>query len=110
MTLLALVVLLGAFGAMIRALLADRLPALAGTLAVNLSAAFLLGLCASWEGVLADGVRIGLLGAASTWSTLAHELAGLLRDRRAARAASYLTASLVLGVAAAWLGLELSGA
>lgn len=80
-----------------------------GTLAINLAAAFLLGLSASWDGVAGDGIRIGLLGAASTWSTLANELALLLRHRRFTRAGVYVVLSLVLGVGAAWIGLELNG-
>lgn len=108
MTLIALVLLLGAAGAIARATVARTLPPLAGTLAINLAAAFLLGLSTPWTGIAADGFRIGLLGAASTWSTLANELALLVRERRYSRAAGYLVASLVFGVAAAWLGLRLS--
>lgn len=109
MTVVVLVLLLGGVGALVRALTARTLPPLAGTLLINLAAAFALGLTAAWSGVVADAVRIGLLGAASTWSTLANEIAVLLRERRLARAVVYLGTSLSLGVAAAWLGLELSG-
>lgn len=109
MTIALFVLVLGALGAIARALASRTLPPPLGTLAINLAAAFLLGLSTSWTGIAADGVRIGLLGAASTWSTLANELATLLRDRRLVRAGIYLALSLVLGVFAAWLGLELSG-
>lgn len=109
MTLALVVICLGATGAVIRALVSRTLPPLLGTLAINLTAAFFLGLSTPWAGLLADGVRIGLLGAASTWSTLANELAMLLRDRRFFRAGLYVILSLLLGVGAAWVGLELSG-
>lgn len=108
MTLVVLILVLGGIGAFVRALMARALPPLISTLFINLVAAFALGLSASWTGPVADGVRIGLLGAASTWSTLANELATLLRERRFTRAAVYLVFSLALGVGAAWLGLELS--
>ena len=107
MTLIALVLGLGALGAAARAVTARTLPPLAGTLAINLTAAFLLGFSASWNGIGADGFRIGLLGAASTWSTLANEIALLLREHRYQRAASYLVLSLLLGILAAWAGLQL---
>lgn len=109
MTLIIVVAALGAVGAVARAVTARILPPLIGTLAVNLGAAFLLGLSASWTGIAADGFRIGLLGAASTWSTLANEVARLLDDRRYGRAATYLMLSLGLGVSAAWAGLQLCG-
>lgn len=108
MTLVVLVVVLGGLGALLRALMAKALPPLVGTLFINLVAAFALGLSAAWTGVAADGLRIGLLGAASTWSTLANELALLLRERRFVRAGTYLGISLLLGVGAAWLGLQIS--
>lgn len=108
MILVVLVVILGALGAIARGSAARRLPPLAGTLAINLAAAFLLGLSVAWSGIVADGFRIGLLGAASTWSSLANELALLFRDRRYGRGISYLVISLVLGVSAAWVGLQLS--
>lgn len=107
MTLIALVLVLGGLGAIGRAVATHTLPPLLGTLAINLLAAFVLGAVASWNGVLADGVRLGLLGAASTWSTLANELASMLRSRQILRASAYLIGTLVLGVLAAWLGLQL---
>lgn len=109
MTLIVLVLVLGAAGAIVRVLVARALPPLAGTLAVNLAAAFLLGITVSWDGVAADGIRIGLLGAASTWSTLANELAFLLHEQRFRRAGVYVVLSMVLGVGAAWIGLEVGG-
>jgi len=104
MTILVIAVL-GATGAILRAVATNRLPALVGTLAVNLGAAFLLGLSAQWDGVAAIAVRVGLLGALSTWSTLAHQVADLLRRGRRGPAAIYLGSTLTGGVLLAWLGL-----
>lgn len=101
--------LLGGFGAVVRVVVSRGLPPLVGTAAINLSAAFMLGLSADWTGFAADGFRIGLLGAASTWSTLALELATLIREGRRVRAGVYLVLSLGLGVGAAWIGLQVSG-
>ena len=98
---------LGAVGAVMRALAGHRLPALAGTAVVNIGAAFLLGLTSAWDGAAGAGIRIGLLGALSTWSTLAHELAELDRSGQRGRAVWYLGITLVAGVATAWLGLSL---
>ncbi len=108
MTIVAAVLVLGGIGAIWRALLSRWMPPLVGTLLVNVSAAFLLGLSIRWTGWAATGFRIGLLGAASTWSTLANESATLLRERQVVRAALYLAVSLAAGVAAAWWGLQLS--
>ena len=98
----------GAVGAILRALAGHRLPALAGTALVNLCAAFLLGLTSTWEGVSGTAVRVGLLGALSTWSTLAHELAELDRTGQRGRAVAYLAFTLVAGVGVAWIGLILA--
>ncbi len=107
MTILTIAVL-GAVGAILRAVVTNRLPALVGTLAVNLAAAFFLGLSVELDGVAAIALRVGLLGALSTWSTLAHQLADLLRRGRRRPALLYLGSTLVGGVALAWLGLVLS--
>ncbi len=104
----AAVFVFGAVGAVIRAVVAERLPPLLATASVNVAAAFLLGWAVTFDGVLGAGIRVGLLGALSTWSTLANQLAELGRERRWVEAAAYLMATLVAGVGAAWIGLELS--
>ena len=105
MSLVVLIVVLGGVGAVLRAVTTRALPPLLGTLAINLCAAFLLGLSFDWDGMWADALRVGLLGAASTWSTLAHELASLVRERRFALFTASVLGNLVLGVLAAWVGL-----
>lgn len=101
------IVVLGAAGAVLRALVTHRLTPLAATMLVNVAAAFLLGLTAAWDGALAAGVQVGLLGALSTWSTFAHQLAELVRTGRRPRAAVYLALTVVAGIGAAWIGLRL---
>lgn len=84
-----------------------------GVLYANIAAAALLGFFQTWNGLESRShaaslaIQIGLLGALSTWSSLAHEVAGHLRARRTDDAAIALGLNLVLGVAAAWLGLRL---
>lgn len=77
------------------------------TFTVNVLGAFLLGLMAdvSADAQLVGG--IGGLGAMTTFSTLIAELVELNRHSRA-RAFAYGSATLVVGVAAAWVGLRLA--
>jgi fluoride exporter len=77
-----------------------------GTLAVNLTGAFALGLLvgAALEG---DAYRLagtGLIGAYTTFSTWAFESHRLGEDGQGSAAALNFAVSLGLGVAAAWLG------
>ncbi len=80
-----------------------------GTLAVNLSGAFLLGVLAG-AAVGADAYRIagtGFLGAFTTFSTWMLESHRLAEDGRWRLAAANLLGSLALGLLAVWLGREL---
>ena len=78
------------------------------TLAVNVLGAFALGLLvtSNW---LDDPLIVGVagLGSLTTFSTVAAETAGLLDDGHKRLAMAYLGLSLVVGVAAAWLGLSI---
>jgi CrcB protein len=109
---------LGALGAVGRLLVEDlvssRLPLTfpLGTLAVNLSGAFLLGLLAdvALTGdalVLAGGATIGSYTTFSTWMLETHSLA--MDGRRAAAFANVLV-SLAVGLGAVALGRALGGA
>ena len=83
-----------------------------GTLAVNLSGALLLGLLVGAD-PSADAYRLagtGLLGAFTTFSTWALESHRLGEDGELRLGALNFAVSLVLGVAAAWLGRELGAA
>ncbi|MYI56729.1 MAG: CrcB family protein [Acidimicrobiia bacterium] len=75
-----------------------------GTLAVNVTGAFALGLLAGAGEVTTVILAGGALGSLTTFSTLAVEAVELWRRNRR-RAAVYVTASLVGGVAAAYLGV-----
>ena len=80
-----------------------------GTLAVNVSGAFILGLLTG-AALSGDGLRLlgtGLLGAYTTFSTWALEAHRQAEDGRSAGALLNLGASLALGLAAAWAGRRL---
>jgi fluoride exporter len=106
------VAFLGGFGALARfgltLLVADRLhPHLPlGTLAVNVSGAFLLGFLVGTSP--GDDVRLlvgaGALGSYTTFSTLMLETQRLEEARRRRIAVTNLVLSIVLGLGAAALG------
>lgn len=80
-----------------------------GTLFVNLVGAFALGLVVGLA-LSADAYRLlgtSLLGAFTTFSTWALESHRLGEDGEPRRGALNFVASLVLGLAAAWLGRHL---
>jgi len=82
----------------------------AGTLAVNLTGAFLLGLLAGGtqlESTLAIAA-IGFLGGFTTFSTWMIEIVRLGLPRVRSRAVAYLVASLVFGIVLAAAGYSLT--
>jgi CrcB protein len=112
------VAILGGLGALGRFLLDGAVAARTGrgfpwgTLAVNLSGAFVLGLLtgAAFSG---DGMRLigtGLLGAYTTFSTWALETHRQAEDGRNRGALLNLGVSLALGLAVAWAGHRLGRA
>ncbi len=80
-----------------------------GTLAVNLSGAFVLGVLvgAALGGSSYRLLGVGLLGAYTTFSTWALESHRLGQDGETRLGAANFAVSLVLGVAAAWLGRKI---
>jgi CrcB protein len=83
-----------------------------GTLAVNLSGAFCLGVLTG-AAVGEDALRLagtGLIGAFTTFSTWMFESHRLGEDGELRWGVVNLLASLALGVAAVWLGRELGAA
>jgi fluoride exporter len=109
---LAGIALLGGAGAVARFLLDAAVTARAGrafpwgTLAVNLSGAFALGL-ATGAALGGDALRLagtGLLAAYTTFSTWTLEAHRQGEDGRLRGAALNLAVSLVLGLACAWAG------
>jgi CrcB protein len=83
-----------------------------GTLAVNITGAFLLGTLVA-AGVGADALRLGatgVLGSFTTFSTWALESHRLGEDGQLRLGIANFLVSLLLGVTAAWLGRELGAA
>jgi CrcB protein len=85
-----------------------------GTLAVNLSGCFLLGLIGryalqhlSFPPDLRIAVTVGFFGAFTTFSSLSWESVRMLEDGEWTRAALYISASLVGGLVLARLGMRL---
>jgi CrcB protein len=79
-----------------------------GTFAVNVVGSFLIGLTINSTGHRHDLLALGFAGAFTTWSTFMLDiyLAWKLKDYR--EAILNLLVSLILGIAAAWLGLNLT--
>ena len=105
-----LVLPLAMLGALVRWQLAERLNGLVpvGTLIANTAASFAVGLFSNLEHTGDLLIRVGLLGALSTWSTLAHEVAVLARLDEGRLALGYLLSTTGLGVGAAFIGLQLA--
>jgi fluoride exporter len=110
--------LLGGLGAVARFLLDGSVAGRLGrdfpygTLAVNLTGAFVLGLLVG-AALSDDTFRLlgtGLVGAYTTFSTWALESHRLGEDGDLARGLANFAVSLVLGVTAAWLGRHLGAA
>jgi CrcB protein len=109
--------LLGGAGAVARFLLDAAVAAgagrglPAGTLAVNLSGTFLLGLLvgAAVEGDALRLAGLGFVGAYTTFSTWVYESHRLAEDGRLRAAAANFAVSLALGLAAVWIGRLLGG-
>ena len=83
-----------------------------GTILINVTGSFLLGLVAGWmlTGVLGPVGAVagtGFLGGYTTFSTASVEAARLLRAGEGVRAAVHAGGMLLLSVAASWLGLAL---
>ena len=106
---------LGGAGAIARFLLDGWVSSLTGrrfpwgTLAVNLSGAFCLGVLTG-AAVGEDALRLagtGLIGAFTTFSTWVFESHRLGEDGELRWGVVNLLASLALGIAAVWLGREL---
>lgn len=108
------VAILGGFGAVARVLVATsvsiRLPGAfpLGTFVVNVTGAFLLGLVAGL-GASGDAYRlagIAVLGSYTTFSTWMLETRLLKESGRSRLAWTYVTASVIVGLAVVALGRE----
>lgn len=85
----------------------DGMPA--GTLIVNVTGSFLLGLLVNTAPPAITVLGVGCLGAYTTFSSFARDTVALIGTRRAAFAAVYLCATLTLGIAAAAIGVAIAG-
>jgi fluoride exporter len=108
---------LGGVGAMLRFLLDGAVSRRLGrafpygTLTVNVSGAFALGVLAG-AAVQGDAYKlwgVGLLGGYTTFSTWMLESHRLAEEGRGALTALNVVASLVLGVLAVWVGRHVGG-
>lgn len=86
-----------------------------GTLAVNLSGCFLVGLIGQFTlnhlVVSPDwrvAITIGFFGGFTTFSSFGWETIKMLEDGEWARAALYVTASVLAGLLLAWAGIRLA--
>lgn len=112
LAILAAIAALAAIGATLRFLVSGYLNGLfpTGTLAVNLVASFTLGLISGLGSEWSMVVAAGGLGALSTWSTAANEVAAMARDEQGPLAAAYLACSVTAAVVLAWLGITVAAA
>ena len=102
-------VVAAAAGALARAVVGHRLNGRFpwGTMSVNVSGSFVLGLLAHASSFAATVFGTGLLGAYTTFSSFARDLVALWERGARVAAATYAVASLTAGVAAAWLALTI---
>jgi len=85
-----------------------------GTLAINVAGSLLLGFLARYlletsaPPELRVALTVGLCGGFTTFSTFSYETVALLESGSLVRAAVYVTASVVLSIAATMAGLALA--
>jgi CrcB protein len=107
----------GAAGAVSRYLIATWLARHAGThfpwgtLAVNLTGCFLIGMFIQSSLYHSDpwklAFAIGFLGALTTFSAFGAESVSLFQNEQRLAALMYIAASLIVGLSAVWLGMWL---
>ena len=109
----------GALGAMARYGLVRLLPSSSwpwGTLTVNVVGGLAMGLLTGWlafrSGAGGENIRlfaaVGVLGGFTTFSAFSLETALMIERREFALASGYVAASVVLSIAAMFLGLMLA--
>jgi CrcB protein len=102
-------VVLASAGALVRAAAGRRLNRALplGTLAVNVSGSFALGLLAGAAPPVVTAVGTGGLGAYTTFSSFARDAVALVEEGRTGWAVVYVVGTCMGTVAAAWGGLLL---
>ncbi len=78
-----------------------------GTLVVNVSGSFLLGLLSELTSPAITVLGVGALGAYTTFSSFARDTVALAEQRHLWLAGGYVVASCVLGIGAAALGVAI---
>ena len=88
-----------------------------GTFVVNISACLIIGFAITWLGQHIEVSRswyylipTGFIGAYSTFSTYEWEMFTAMKAGEVAMAAVYAASSMLLGLAAVWLGAKLASA
>ncbi len=76
-----------------------------GTLIVNVTGSFLLGMLSHAAPATVTVVGVGGLGAYTTFSSFARDAVALAERRQVVTAAMYVATTCVLGIAAAWAGV-----
>ena len=108
-----LFILLAAIGSVLRWTLQNscKWGKSSGTFIANIIASFLLGvlLGGSPSGEEVTIIGSGFLGSFSTFSTVMMEVSDELEKEKRVLASTYLVASIITAVAAAFLGLEVGG-
>lgn len=118
---LLLVAVFGGLGAVARFSLDSfitsrwQTPVPVGTMVINVTGSLLLGLLTGWAlgndgGVALALLGTGFLGGYTTFSTASVEAARLVRGGRGVAAAVHALGMVVLGLAAAAVGLWIAGA
>lgn len=77
------------------------------TLAVNTAGAFILGVVVSRWHDAPLAITVAGLGSFTTFSTVVGETAALAENAQKRTAIAYVGITLVVGIAAAWLGLSI---
>lgn len=85
------------------------------TFFINLTGSLLIGFLAEWFDTRATVspelramVLVGVLGGYTTFSSFSLETLNLIRDSKPGAALLYSAGSVLLGLAAAWLGVQLA--
>ena len=85
------------------------------TFFINLTGSLLIGFLAEWfdtRAMVSPELRamllVGVLGGYTTFSSFSLETLNLIRDSKPGAALLYSTGSVVLGLAAVWLGVQLA--
>jgi len=79
-----------------------------GTFTVNIIGSFLIGLTFANKTHWHDLIAIGFAGAFTTWSTFILDLYLGIELKKYKEVVINLSASLVVGLAAAWVGLQIA--